>query len=361
MTLSSWTECDTVATPGVTETTGTVSLHTTVLANDPVLSDNIRAATPAQMVLAESGGVVYLIYDGVRAAIDLHDPAVVNALRLQDAAIRPVSVGALNAFPLVAPIRAVPIAGAGEISPVFPPGRIGSIVKTVDSRGEHLYVVLSEGLQSISAATADIIRYSAAADQAVFPQDARGISPALLAGVPIVHSLPVDSYPTTSPEVEGINPDRVVCMAWQRSNTAVQATTRLLIGNRLPLSANVAPVRLATADGNGPGIDSVYLKAGTGEFVQATGSDTGSRRMGQLFYVSDTGLRYHIKDLPTAAALGVAGVKDPDRDDEVPQAAPWSIVSLLPAGPELSQQAALIAHDGMAADPAGLKVAQPQS
>ena len=82
--------------------------------------------------------------------------------------------------------------------------------------------------------------------------------------------------------------------------------------------------------------------------------------MGQLFYIADTGVRYHIKDLPTSAALGVVGVKDPDGPNDVPQSAPWPVISLLPPGPELSQQAALIAHDGMAADPDGFKVNPPK-
>jgi hypothetical protein len=82
--------------------------------------------------------------------------------------------------------------------------------------------------------------------------------------------------------------------------------------------------------------------------------------MGQLFYIADTGVRYHIRDLPTAAALGVVGVKDPEKPDETPQFAPWPVISLLPPGPELSQQAALIAHDGMAADPDGFKVNPPK-
>ena len=45
--------------------------------------------------------------------------------------------------------------------------------------------------------------------------------------------------------------------------------------------------------------------------------------MGQLFYIADTGVRYHIKDLPTATALGTTGVKAADSPNEVPQSAPW--------------------------------------
>jgi type VII secretion protein EccB len=362
MRMSTWTVCDSVQTPDVAKATGVASVQTTVIAADLVLNDDIRAAAPAQMLLVRSGDAVYLIYDGVRALIDVTDPVLVNALHLQNAQTRPISAGLLNAFPLAPPIRPVTIDGAGETIPGFPPTYpVGSIVKTVDSRGEQLYVVLRHGLQPVSPAGADIIRYSNPNDIPVAAQGAREVAPALVSRVPIVHTLPVDHYPTVSPQIANLEPDHVVCMAWQRANTAARATIRLLIGHRLPLPAGAQPVGLATADGNGPGLDSVYVKPGTGEYVQATGGDADSRSMGQLFYVSDTGLRYHIKDLPTGVALGVTGVHEPNSDTEVPQLAPWPALSLLPPGPELSQEAALIAHDGMSADPHGSKVEQPRS
>ncbi|OHV02779.1 type VII secretion protein EccB [Mycobacterium talmoniae] len=355
---SSWTVCDTVQTPDVAKGTGMAGLETTVLANDPVLNDDIRAATPAQMVAATDGKTVFLIYNGVRAPVDPQDPIVVNALHLQGTLPRPISPGLLNAFPLVPPIRPVVISGVGDTIPSVPPAyRVGSIIKTVDSKGEQLYVVLRDGLQPVSAATADIIRYS---NPEIPTAGTQEVAPAVVSGVPVVHELPVDHYPTVSPEIVNLEPERVMCMSWQRANTAAQATTRLLVGHRLPLPSGAQPVRLATADGNGPGLDSVYLKPGSGEFVQATGGDVDSRATGRLFYVSDTGLRYLIKDLPTAAALGVTGVKDPDSDAQLPQFAPWPVLSLLPPGPELSQEAALVAHDGMAADPTGLKVDPPK-
>ncbi|OBF17792.1 type VII secretion protein EccB [Mycobacterium kubicae] len=359
MRTSGWTVCDTVATPDVTKSIGVASVQTTVVAGDLVLNDDIRAAGPAQMLLVRSGDSVYLVYDGKRALIDPADAAVVDALHLQNAQPRPVSAALLNALPLVPPIRSVTIDAAGAVNPIFSAYPVGSIVKTVDSRGEQLYVVLPNGLQPVSSATADIIRYSNPNDAAA--QGSREVSPSLVSRVPIVHSLPVDHYPSVSPQVVNAEPDRVVCMAWERGNSAAQATIRLLVGHRLPLPDGAQPVSLATGDGNGPGVDSVYLKPGTGEYVQATGGEADSRAMGQLFYISDTGVRYHIKDLPTAAALGVTGVHDPRLDADIPQFAPWPVLSLLPAGPELSQEAALVAHDGMGADPRGSKVEPPKS
>ncbi len=355
--MSSWTVCDVLQTPGVTETTGSVSLQTTVLANDPVLDGDIRAANPAEAVLTEMGGTSYLIYDGVRAAIDMSNPVLLNGLHLQGAVARTVSLGLLNSFPLVRPITPVTIDGLGEPGSVLGPDYpVGSMVKTVDSRGEHLYVVLRDGLQPISPATADIIRYGAA-DGVAEPRD---IAPAALAAVPIVHRLPVDHYPSVSPQIVPTDPDRVVCMGWQRAGSAAQATLRLLVGHRLPVPDDAQAVGLATADGNGPGVDSVYLVPGAGEYVQATGGAPDSESPGQLFYVSDTGLRYHIKDFPTADALGVTGVEVPDGLANAPLKAPWSVLSLLPAGPELSQEAALVAHDGMAANSDSVTVQAPQ-
>jgi type VII secretion protein EccB len=355
--VSSWSVCDTLQTPGVTETTGAASLETTVLANEPVLDGDVRAADPAQAILTEVSGTTYLIYDGVRAPIDVSNPVVVNGLHLQDATARRVSPGLLNAFPLVDPITAVTIAGVGEPSGALGADHpVGSMVKMVDSRGEQLYVVLREGLQPVSPATADIIRYGNPDAIA----DTRDLAPAALANVPIVHKLAVDHYPSVSPQIVEPDPDRVACMGWQRSNTAAQATVRLFVGHRLPVPDGAQSVRLATSDGIGPGVDFVYLVAGAGEFVQATGGEPGSESAGQLFYVSDTGLRYHIKDLPTAEALGVTGVKIPDGPDNAPQRAPWPVLSLLPAGPNLSQEAALVAHDGMAADPDSVTVQPPQ-
>nr|WP_090278896.1 type VII secretion protein EccB [Mycolicibacterium komanii]CRL74561.1 putative ESX-3 secretion system protein [Mycolicibacterium komanii] len=354
--MSSWTVCDTLQTPGVTETTGTTLLQTAVLANDPVLDDDVRAAEDGEAVLTRSGGATYLVYDGVRAPVDMSDPAVVNGLHLQEATPRPVSPGLLNTFPLVEPITPVTIEGAGEPSAALGPEHpIGSMVRAVDSRGEQLYIVLRDGLQPVSPATADVVRYS----NPNAGGEARDIAPAALATVPIVHHLAVEHYPSAPPRIVGPDADRVVCMGWQRSNTASEATVRLLLGYRLPTPADAQPVRLASADGNGPAVDFAYLVPGHGEYVQATGTLPGSDSAGQQFYVSDTGLRHHIKDQPTAEALGVTGVQLPDGTANAPQRAPWSVLALLPAGPALSQEAALVAHDGMAADPASAPVELP--
>jgi type VII secretion protein EccB len=359
MSMSSWTVCDTTRRPSVDPQAGDSTIETTVLANDPALGNDIHSASPDKMILAASGDTTYLVYDGVRAPIDPDDPVLRGALRLDDGVVREMSPGLLNSFPMVEPITPIQIQGTGTATSYLPSMYpVGSMLRTVDSRGSHTYVVLQNGLQPVSEATADIIRYGNPRSPAT--TEPVSITPTVISAAPIVHSLPVEHYPATSPNFVRAESNEVVCMSWQRGVAAAEADGRLLIGHRLPMPSDAEPVRLASADGSGPRLDSVYVKPGTGEYVQATGDAPGSRASGQLFYVSDVGLRYQIDDIPTASALGVLGVRKPGEND-VPQVAPWPVLSLLPAGPRLSQEAAMIAHDGMAADPGGAKIAAPAS
>jgi type VII secretion protein EccB len=361
LNVSSWAVCDSGQALTAEQPTAQLpTMETTVVAGTPVLGPAIRAAAPDETVLARANGTTYLVYKGIRAVVNPADPTLRSALRLDAGEIRDVSVGLLNSFPLAAPIAPIDIPGLGEPSGLLPPTyRVGSILKAVDSRGEQLYVLLREGLQPISSVTADIMRYgNPLSPSAAQPTD---ISPALLSRAPVVHVLPVDQYPTAPPRFVRADSDTVMCMAWQHNTASDTTATRLLVGNRLPVPAEAQPVRLATADGAGPGLDGVYLKPGTGAFVQAAGDGRDGRARGQLFYVDDLGVRFNIKDEPTASALGVVGDKQAGKTTVAPQPAPWPVLSLLPPGPELSQQAALIVHDGIAADPAGLKITLPKS
>ena len=67
--------------------------------------------------------------------------------------------------------------------------------------------------------------------------------------------------------------------------------------------------------------------------------------MGARRLVTDTGTTFGIEDAATATVLGLGPAAS---------AAPESIVSLLPRGRALTAAAALVAHDGVAADPAGV-------
>ncbi|CAN5197531.1 type VII secretion protein EccB [soil metagenome] len=355
--MSSWSVCDAAARPAAGNTAAFPGIETTVLANDPVLTDSVRSSTAEEAVLTRADDTTYLIYDGVRAAVDPDDPVVSAALGLADGKVREMSRGLLNAFPLVEPIEPTPVENLGTATSYLPAEYpVGSLLRTVDSQGEQLWVVLAEGVQPVSAAAADVIRYSNPRSPASEPVS---VSPAIMSDISVVDQLPVEHLPTSRPRLVDADPNRVLCLSWQRAGTDAEPTTRLLVGDRLPLEEGTRPVRLATADGSGPGLDSVYLEPGTGEYVQATGVDGAGQQAGRLFYVNDLGLRFHLSDSPTAEALGVVGVGGPEGAENAAQPAPWPVLSLLPPGPELSQQAALLVHDGMAGDPDSAIVTAP--
>ncbi|MDV3128473.1 type VII secretion protein EccB [Mycobacterium sp. 21AC1] len=351
MSTSAWTVCDSTVTPPATAAVGATSMQTTVLAGDPVLGPDVSPGSTGQAFLVRSGAGTYLLYDGVRAAIDPTDPVLIAALRLDGAQPRAISAGLLNAFPSVAPIRPIRIDGVGAATFYLPADfPVGSLVRTTDSRGDQLYVVLPEGLQPVSAETADIIRYGN--PESAVAREPAVISLAGLGQLPVVHVLGVDDYPATALNLVSADSAPVVCMSWEHRVGQASVSTRVLLGNQLPLPRDAQPVQLAGSDGAGPGLDAVYLKPGTGAYVQAANPGPGPA-LGDLFYVSDLGLRYPVKDEATAAVLGLVGVRESRDLPEHAMPAPWPILSLLPAGPRLSQEAALIAHDAMAADPAG--------
>ena len=92
-----------------------------------------------------------------------------------------------------------------------------------------------------------------------------------------------------------------------------------------------AAVPLAQADGAGPAVDAVFVPPGRSVYLRA-----GGRHAATGSVVIDTGVRFPLGDTDSAHVLGLP--------DEA-QPAPWSLVSLLPAGLPLGRDAALVARD----------------
>lgn len=349
LSRSDWSVCDTATSPDGDG--GTSRTETVVLSSPPVLTPDIRVAADAAAGIARSSdGQFYLLYDGKRAPIDPTDPVLMNALKITGGSALDASAGLLESFKMVAPISRIELPDAGKPTKLPFPQEvpIGTIVRTSESSGHHQYVVLAEGLTEVSDVTADVIRFSN-------PQlmgDAREISPASLNALPIRDELPVNTseYPSVLPEYT-LGAHSTVCTHWSGPSLSQNPTVEILVGDRLPLADNARPTTLVSADGSGPQVDAAYIPAGTGEFVQAAGQN---RVAGQLFYISDTGMRYPIPDPATGDMLGTYGVRSADGKQSLPQLAPWNVVSLLPAGPVLSTGAALIAHGGFAGDSAGV-------
>lgn len=359
--VTTWSVCD---GPGsrsdVTESALGASSRGTgllsVIAGEPHTGQHTRTARSDEALFVTAGDDAFLVYqldrDGratpVRAQVDTDSVPVLRALGLENETPRPISVGLLNTFPEVDALTLPSITGKGGTGAVGRAGaRVGSVVKTTGADGAvGYYIVLRDGVQPISAATAEILRLAELDDAAPVAT----VAPGVIASTPMLDELPIADFPVAVPHLVTAS-DTTVCRAWTREAADDPARTTLLVGDALPLPDGATPVRVASADGPGPGVDQVYVRPGSGAYIQVTGNEFGSARAESMFYVADTGVRYGVSDAETGSILGLG---------TTPTRAPWDVTSLLVAGPTLSRENALVAHDGMGADPEGTAVSPPE-
>ena len=165
------------------------------------------------------------------------------------------------------------------------------------------------------------------------------------------------TYPSDPVQILDPVRDLVTCYHWARTGNDGEAHTRLLYGRELPLTQEEQgrTVQLVTAPSSGGATaDYAYLPRNSGTFVQVTGSESGSPLRESLFWVSDSGVRYGVgaqmqggsQTDPTLSALGL----------RQPVTAPWSVVSLFAPGPTLSVDDAMIQHDGIPPNRAGVQM-----
>ena len=163
---SAWTVCD--------------NTTTTVIAGHP---DGIDRAARQPTVLvtprAESAATTYLLYDGWRAEVDLRNPAVVWALRLDGVEPRPVSRALLDALPEAPPIASPRVAGAG-LPGALAGLRVGTVVRVTRVDVNDYFVVLADGVQRIGEVAADLIRLTDSQGS----RDVVSVSPDAIGGVP---------------------------------------------------------------------------------------------------------------------------------------------------------------------------------
>lgn len=312
---SAWSICDTDAT-GVT---------TVIVGRTEETSTRRLTTGQAVLVAPASGSPAYLLYDGQRAVVDRADAAVLRALRLEGRAPRLVSQVLLNAVPEAPPIRAPRIPKAGDAARGLPGLSVGSVVRVTRADGDEYYAVLAAGIQRIGQVAADLLRFSNSRGTT----NAVTVAPDAIRAARAVDALPVGTFPDRAPSV----PDGsdALCVSWQPG----QPDVAVLTGSRLPMPAGQTPVTLSQADGRGPAVDAVYLPPGRSAYVRE------SAAAGTRYLITDVGVRFAIHDDDAERDLGL----------RAPSPAPWPVVGVLPAGPELSRRNASIARDSIAGSP----------
>lgn len=321
-----WAVCDSNA--------GTTPMTTVVVGAAEGPASHRLTADQTVLVTTDSGAATYLLYNGRRALVNLADAAVVRALRLDELrpgpVPRPVSRALLTGIPESPPITAPQIRGAGGRGPAALSGfPVGSVLRTTRAGGDEYYVVLARGVQRVGQVTADLVRLT----------DSHGtrtiiaVAPDLIRAGTTVTELPVSTFPDrVSAPLTAADP--TLCVRWAHASSG-GADIALMTGG-LPVADGQMPVTLSQADGRGPAVDAVYVPPGRIADVRSTGlsgDDTGG---GTRYVVSDTGVRFAVHDDAAAHDLGLPSTAVP---------APWPVLAMLPAGPELSRANALVARD----------------
>ena len=104
--------------------------------------------------------------------------------------------------------------------------------------------------------------------------------------------------------------------------------------------AHLVPLVVSTAD-QGTLADQVLLADSPATWVSTTGASAESARRETLWLISESGARYGVPfDDEALQSLGLKNV--------APRLAPWPLLRVWPAGPELSKQAAMTMHDTLA-------------
>ena len=315
---SAWTICDDTTT-------------TLIAGHSDELDRGDRQPSILVTARSESAATTYLLYDGRRAEVDLRNPGVVWALRLDGIEPRPVSRSLLDAIPEAPPIAAPHIPDAGRPSAVAG-ARVGTVVRVPRVDSDDFFVVLGRRSSAHRRSRGEPdSRPSTRTAASEMPS----VSPDSVSGLPIVDSLPVSTYPRRAGATMGARDGGVLCAAWLPAGPK----TVLWMGDSLPTARN--PIALAQADGEGPAIDSVVMPSNRSAYVRAASlaRDSGG---GPLYLVTDSGVLFGIRDEATAKLLGIQGE---------PVAAPWPVLSRLPRGPELNRDSALVARDSVTLPP----------
>ena len=158
------------------------------------------------------------------------------------------------------------------------------------------------------------------------------MSPNAITTVPRVKTLALDGYPDAAPaEVDGTT-QQTLCLGWRKDRDA-EATLSVALAPSIPVEKQDELIASVGSRSDGAGANLTYVEPGAGYFVRTTGSSPGSGQAASDFFINDTGVRYGVPE-SSIQALGMPQ----------PLLAPYPVVKLIPPGPALARNTALIAQ-----------------
>jgi type VII secretion protein EccB len=335
--VSAWSVCDTAPTRG----TGAPPVVTSIAGE---LSTVGRAAPMpgGQAVLATHLGATYVIWGGQRSQIDPTDRSVTFNLGLDPGVTYPIEISnaLFDALPSTEPLVIPAIPQSGAPSALLPGSTVGSVLETRDANGAvtGFYVLLPDGVQKITSFVADLLRTANSQGSATPTL----VSPDKLVHIPVVEVLDVGYYPSGKLNFVDTAANPVTCVAWQKQSTDPQAAITVFSGRGLPvpIGMDARLVRLVRDDRHPDSVeaDQTLVLPGAANFVATTSGVATAQSRESLYWISPQGVRYGIQwDERTLQALAL--------DPRTAAQAPWPIVRTFAAGPAISRDSALLAHD----------------
>ncbi|MFC3449950.1 type VII secretion protein EccB [Amycolatopsis speibonae] len=353
-----WGVCDEVMYDPSVPKPDLMKTETTVYAGVPQLAN--RELGQNEALLAKgANGRTYLIYrlaanpnlpnaNAVKAEIKPDANAVLSALKLPDQP-RGISQGLLDAIPEVPELKLPEVQGKGETPNYEIEGmKVGDVFSTEQAEGrKDFHLILREGIQTVSAAVADIVQTGkndgSTSVMSVAQGKIRNITRVTTGQQGFVE---LDAYPQAVPTVlNATQGSRVSCLSWsvvgEGSNR--DGHTAVFVDDKMPKGRNAdgsAPgVKIGTPGPVGAPINSFFMEPGFAAVVQsATGKETFDK--GPIQLISDRGIRYGVPDAVTADSIGL--------NKRVP--APESIIRILPNGASLNTQDVLRTFDTVPID-----------
>ena len=339
---SSWLICDTVTNvKGV----GDISPVTvTVIDGLPDLNNHRKVIEGSDAVVLRYQDSSWVIRNGRRSRIDANDRSVLLPLGLSPEAVeraKPMSMALFNAL-LPGPALTVPeVPSLGEPAQ-FPgaPGPVGTVFTTPQLSGPQQYlVVLADGTQTITPVVAKIM-LNAGFNPTGKPVE---VTPQTLARMPVSKGIDLSAYPDGPLHLISVYEQPSTCWWWERTTGENQARIRVVSGTTLPIAQNNLDrvVSFVKVDKSGHEADKVYFGDNYANFISLTGNQVDSHTEESLWWISGSGVRFGIPGEDERKALGLM---------EKPVQAPSVAVRLLPLGPALSRQDALLRHDTLPID-----------
>jgi type VII secretion protein EccB len=349
-----WAVCDQIGLDmSLPDPTSVNENETTVFAGVSDLGAEL-ALNEAILATAENDET-YLIYrlvdspnqpnaNTVRAKVDLSKGSVRTALGLNSEP-RQISMGLLNAIPEVSALNPPIIEGAGTSNSFGLNNQLVGDVFSVSRTGapDEYWVVTKSGIQQVSKAVADMIRY----EKSISADEIDSVKPDELTNVPVLQPgdqnyLQVGEYPQAVPTVLEAERYPVTCLGWSVAGEGANrdGQTKVFVGAELPGPKNdkgeSEAVSLGQSGPEGIPIDGFYMRPGFGAVVRSATS-ANSFDKGPIQLITDRGMRYGVPNVRTAQGLDLTP-QDP---------APANIIRLLPTGASLNTQDVLRTFDSV--------------